>query len=127
MSANMFALSNHSDLFVLLSFRAKNLTHPEKIDIVLEIERQLMETQFADKHLHLLWSTGYVNGVFTLWSESNSEYEISFDHKQTLIEKSKLEVFQLPVYLDKKQDANAQFIVFPEESYIRSMLKTYDI
>lgn len=127
MKPYLYFLSSENELHLLLTFRAKELTHAEKIDIVLEVERQLMETEYSDKHLHILWDNGYVNKEFTLWSETTPEKNIPQEIKDTLVKKSQLINLELPDYLDEKRNTEAQFIVFPEESYIRSMLKTHYI
>lgn len=127
MKPYLYFLSSENELHLLLTFRAKELTHAEKIDIVLEVERQLMETVYSDKHLHILWDSGYVNKEFTLWSETTPEKNIAQEIKDTLVKKSQLISLELPEYLDEKRNTEAQFIVFPEESYIRSMLKTHYI
>ncbi|SPL69468.1 hypothetical protein [Acinetobacter stercoris] len=123
MKSNLYALSNDQDLYILLTFRARNLTHTEKIDIILEVERQLMGTPFEDKYLHLLWSDGMGNGKFTLWSESKAEFVISFEQKISLVNSSQLETFNLPDYLYEMRDKNPHFIVFAEKSYVDGMLK----
>lgn len=127
MESNLYGLSSESELHLLLSFRAKELTHSEKIEIVLEVEHQLMGTEYANKHIHLLWNSGFVNDEFTVWSEASSEQNISHEAKEALIKKSKLIRFKLPEYLDEKRNTDIQFIVFPEESYLRSMLKNHSI
>jgi hypothetical protein len=123
MKSYLYALMNEKNLYILVTFRAKDLTHPEKIDIILEVERELMGTPLEDKHLHLLWSDGMGNGKFTLWSESKSEFEISFEQKISLVNSSQLETFDLPDYLYEMRDKNPRFFVFAEKSYVDSMLR----
>lgn len=123
MKSYLYALLNEKDLYILLTFRAKHLTHTEKIDIILEAERQLIGTTFGDKHLHLLWSDGMGNGKFTLWSESKAEFELSFEQKISLVNASQLETFDLPDYLYEMREKNPRFIVFAEKLYVDGMLR----
>jgi len=123
MKSYLYALLNEKNLYILLTFRAQHLTHTEKIDIILEAERQLMGTTFEDKHLHLLWSDGMGNGKFTLWSESKVEFELSFEQKISLVNSSQLETFDLPDYLYEMREKNPRFIVFAEKLYVDGMLR----
>lgn len=52
MSSHLFTLSMPNDLYILLSFRPQNLTHVERIDLILEIERCLQQAH--NKHIHLV-------------------------------------------------------------------------
>lgn len=123
MKSNLYALLNENDLYILLTFRTKELTHSEKIDIILEVERELMGTPFDDKYLHLLWSDGMGNSKLTLWSESKVEFELSLEQKASLVDSSQLETFDLPDYLYEMRNNNPRFIVFPEKSYVNGMLR----
>lgn len=118
--ASVFTLSNASDLYVLLGSRARNLTHAEKIEIILELERSI--AQASEKHIHLVWSSGYYQSDLTVWSESSSGQTIEFKSIPQFILKSKFEQHPLPDYLYKKMDTNSQFIVFPDEPYFLTML-----
>lgn len=120
MSSHLFTLSTPSDVYVLLSFRAKNLTHVEKIEIILEIENSINQT--SQKHIHLTWVDGYANSNLTIWSESDEVRTITFDSIKTFFSSSKYEKHDLPLYLQKKMNTEANFIVFPNESYVQSML-----
>jgi len=122
MKSYLYFLSSETELHLLLNFRAKELTHAEKIDIVLEVERQLMSSEHADKHIHLLWKSGF-GGGFTIWSEAVSEQSISSDVISTLIKNTKLVRIDLPEYLEERMNSGAQFIVFAEEDFVNFMLK----
>lgn len=123
MQSYLFFLSNKTDLHLLLTFRAKGLTHAEKIDIVLEVERQLMSSEHTDKCIHLLWKGGFAGDSFTVWSEAVSEKNLSFEAVSALIKNSKLVHTNLPEYLEERMSTEAQFIVFAEENYVKFMLK----
>lgn len=123
MKSYLYFLSSETELHLLLTFRAKELTHAEKIDIVLEVERQLMPSEYAGKHIHLLWKSGFVDGGFTIWSEAVPEQSISSDVISTLIKNAKLVRIDLPEYLEDRMNSEAQFIVFAEENFVNFMLK----
>lgn len=127
MKSYLYFLSRETELHLLLTFRAKNLTHAEKIDIVLEVERQLMSSEHADKCIHLLWKGGFAGDGFTMWSEGVSEEDLSSEAISTLIKNSKLVRTNLPEYLEERMNTEFQFIVFAEESYVDSMLKNENL
>lgn len=118
--ASVFTLSNSSDLYILLSFRAKDLTHAEKIEIILELERSIK--QATEKHIYLVWGDGRSESDLTIWSESSTEKIVPFNSISQFFGKCKFAQHQLPDYLYKKMDTHPQFIVFPDEPYILSML-----
>ncbi|WP_045126880.1 hypothetical protein [Acinetobacter nosocomialis] len=120
MSSHFFTLSMTTDLFILLNFRAKNLTHSERIDIILEIEHCLQQAH--NKHIHLVWNTGFSDSNLIIWSESFVERIIPFNTIQSFFCSAKFEKYVLPVYLQKKMNSDASYIVFPEQQYIQSML-----
>ncbi len=111
-----------TDLFILLNFRAKNLTHNERIDIILEIERCLQQAN--NKHIHLVCNTGFSDSNLIIWSESFVERVIPFNTIQSFFSSAKLEKYVLPAYLQKKMNSDASYIVFPQQQYIKSMLGT---
>lgn len=123
MKSYLYFLSSETELHLLLTFRAKELTHAEKIDIVLEIERQIMSSEHADKCIHLLWKGGFAGDGFTMWSEAVSEEDLSSEAVSTLIKNSKLIRTNLPEYLEERMNTEVQFIVFAEENYVDFMLK----
>jgi len=127
MKSYLYFLSSETELHLLLTFRAKELTHAEKIDIVLKVERQLMSSEYADKHIHLLWRGGFAGDGFTVWSETDSEKGLSFDAISTLIKNAKLVRIDLSEYLEERMNSEAQFIVFAEEDFVNFMLKDYSI
>ncbi|WP_017396758.1 MULTISPECIES: hypothetical protein [Acinetobacter] len=122
MFSHLFTLSMPTDLYILLSFRAQNLTHVERIDIILEIERCLQQDD--NKHIHLVWNTGFSDSNLVIWSESLAESSIPFNTIQSFFSSAKFEKYVLPAYLQKKMNSDASYIVFPEQLYIQSMLGT---
>lgn len=127
MKSYLYFLSSEADLHLLLTFRAKGLTHAEKIDIVLEVERQLMSSEHADKCIHLLWKGGFAGDGFTVWSEAVSEENLSFEAVSALMKNSKLVRTNLPEYLEDRMNTEAQFIVFAEEDYVNFILQDCSI
>lgn len=101
MSSYLFTLSMPTDLYILLSFRAQNLTHVERIDIILEIERCFQQAD--NKHIHLVWNTGFSDSNLVIWSESLAESSIPFNTIQSFFSSAKFEKYVLPAYLQKKK------------------------
>ncbi|CAM4093955.1 hypothetical protein [Acinetobacter pragensis] len=127
MQSYLYFLSSKADLHLLLTFRAKELTHAEKIDIVLEVERQLMSSEHADKHIHLLWRGGFAGDGFTIWSETDSEKSLSPEAVSALFKNAELVCIDLPEYLEERMNTEAQFIVFAEADYVDFMLENHSI
>lgn len=100
MSSHLFTISMPNDLYILLSFRAQNLTHVERIDLILEIERCLQQAH--NKHIHLVWNKGFSDGNLVIWSESFAESFIPFNTIQSFFSSAKFEKYILPAYLQKK-------------------------
>lgn len=118
--ASVFTLSNSSDLYILLGFRARDLTHAEKIEILLELERSIK--QVDAKHVYLVWSDGRSESDLTIWSESSTEKIVPFNSISQFFEKCKFAQYQLPDYLYRKMNTHPQFIVFFDEPYFLTML-----
>ena len=116
---SVFTLSSSSDLYILLGFRAQDLTHAEKIEIILELERSI--TMANGKHIHLVWNKGSRSDL-TIWSESTQEKTIPFNSIPHFFSSTKFEQHPLPNYLYQMMNEKPQFIVFHSKDYFLSML-----
>lgn len=117
--ASVFTLSNASDLYILLGFRARDLTHAEKIEIVLELEHSIKHA--TEKHIHLVWGQGS-RSALTIWSEAITEQTIAFDSISRFFNSTKFEQHPLPNHLYMRMEEKVQFTVFHDETYFLSML-----
>ena len=116
----VFTLSNASDLYILLGFRARDLTHAEKIEIVLELEHSIKHA--TEKHIHLVWGQGS-RSALTIWSEAATEQTITSDSIPKFLNSTKFEQHPLPDHLYMRMKEKAQFTVFHDEAYYLSMLQ----
>lgn len=117
---NIFTMSNSTDSYVLLNFRANQLTHSERIDILMELERSV--PFINKKRIHLIWNNGYAGSDLTVWSEIDIEKTIPHDEIMIFFTSKVLQNYDLPTYLHNKMNTDIHFMVFPSESYIHHVL-----
>ncbi|MFL9575910.1 hypothetical protein [Acinetobacter baumannii] len=117
----LFVLSNSSESYLFLTFRAKDLTHSERIDIILEVERTIGPD--TEKRIHLIWDNGFGSSDLTIWSESHIEQTLAFSSIKNFFKAFEMIKYPLPTYLKNKINTSANFLVFPSENYIQRFIK----
>ncbi|MFY5899633.1 hypothetical protein [Acinetobacter pittii] len=118
---HLFVLSNSSDSYLFLTFRAKDLTHSERIDIILEVERTIESN--TKKRIHLIWDNGFGSSDLTTWSESHTEQTLALSSIENFFKAFEMKRYPLPAYLKNQINTSANFLVFPSENYIRRFIK----
>ncbi|WP_373357823.1 hypothetical protein ACEN3H_12780 [Acinetobacter lactucae] len=115
----LFVLSNSSESFLFLTFRAKNLTHSERTDIILEAERMIGAD--TKKRIYLVWDTGHAKSDLTVYagSEPNKEQIIAFSDIKNFFHSYEIQEYPLPTYLKKQRNISVNFTVFPSKDYIQ--------
>lgn len=117
----LFVLSNSSESYLFLTFRAKDLTHSERLDIILEVERTIGSD--TKKRIHLIWDNGFGSSDLTMWSESHTEQTLALSSIQNFFKAFEMKKYPLPTYLKNKINTSANFLVFPSENYIQRFIK----
>ncbi|MBN6492929.1 hypothetical protein [Acinetobacter pittii] len=118
----LFVLSNTSEVYLFLTFRTKDLTHSERIDIILEVERTIESD--IKKRTHLIWDNGFGSGDLTIWSEFHAEESLELSSFGNFFKNFKVAKYPLPTYLEYLISKSTNFQVFPSEGYIQRFLKT---
>ncbi|MDO7243189.1 hypothetical protein Q5M44_01410 [Acinetobacter pittii] len=117
----LFVLSNSSESYLFLTFRAKDLTHSERIDIILEVERTIEPD--SKKRIHLIWDKGFASSDLKIWSEFHTEQTLALSSIGSFFETFALKKYVMPIYLKDKRSKSNHFSVFPSESYIQRFIK----
>ncbi|MGR2826433.1 hypothetical protein FY048_13080 [Acinetobacter sp. 1124_18A] len=117
----LFVLSNSSESYLFLTFRAKDLTHSERIDIILEVERTIEPD--SKKRIHLIWDNGFASSDLKIWSEFHTEQTLALSSIRSFFETFALKKYAMPIYLKDKRNESNHFSVFPSESYIQRFIK----
>jgi len=117
----LFVLSNSSESYLFLTFRAKDLTHSERIDIILEVERTIEPD--SKKRIHLIWDNGFASSDLKIWSEFHTEQTLALSSIRSFFETFALKKYVMPIYLKDKRNESNHFSVFPSESYIQRFIK----
>jgi|GEM_PF-2550850 len=117
----LFVLSNSSESYLFLTFRAKDLTHSERIDIILEVERTIGSD--SKKRIHLIWDHGFGSSDLTIWSEFHTELNLALLSIGSFFKTFELIKYPLPTYLKNKINTSANFLVFPSENYLHRFIK----
>ncbi|ENW48650.1 hypothetical protein F917_02522 [Acinetobacter baumannii NIPH 67] len=117
----LFVLSNSSESYLFLTFRAKDLTHSERIDIILEVEKTIGSD--TKKRIHLIWDNGFGSSDLTIWSESHTEQNLALSSIKNFFKSFEMLKYPLPTYLNNKINTSVNFLVFPSENYIQRFIK----
>lgn len=124
-NAPLFVLSNSSESYLFLTFRAKDLTHSERIEIILEVERTIKSD--TKKRIHLIWDNGFGSSDLTIWSESHTEQTLAMSSIKNFFKTFEIIKYPLPAYLNNKINTSANFLVFPSENYIQRFIKQINV
>ncbi|MDH2625853.1 hypothetical protein QDS06_17155 [Acinetobacter baumannii] len=117
----LFVLSNSSESYVFLTFRAKDLTHSERIDIILEVERTIESD--TKKRIHLIWDNGFGSSDLTIWSEFHTEQNLALSSIKNFFKAFEMIKYPLPTYLKDHVNKSTSFLVFPSASYVQRFIK----
>lgn len=117
----LFVLSNSSESYLFLTFRAKDLTHSERIDIILEVERTIGSD--TKKRILLIWDHGFGSNDLTIWSEFHPEQTLALASIGSFFKAFELIKYPLPTYLKEQVNTSANFLVFPSENYVQRFIK----
>lgn len=120
---HLFVLSNSSESYLFLTFRAKDLTHSERNHIILEVERIIGAD--SKKRIYLVWDTGYAKSDLTIYAESdpNKEQTIAFFDIKNFFHSYEIKEYPLPTYLKKQRNISVNFTVFPSKDYIQRFIQ----
>ncbi|MDS7927986.1 hypothetical protein RMB03_02825 [Acinetobacter sp. V91_7] len=121
----LFVLSNASESYIFLTFRAKDLTHSERIDIILEVERTIEPG--SKRRIHLIWDHGFDSSDLTIWSEFHTEHNLALSSIGSFFKAFEMIKYPLPTYLKNQVNTSAHFLVFPSESYVQRFIKRISI
>ncbi|MFW2761168.1 hypothetical protein ACN6Q3_17410, partial [Acinetobacter baumannii] len=121
----LFVLSNSSESYLFLTFRAKDLTHSERIDIILEVERTIRSD--SKKRIHLIWDHGFGSSDLTIWSEFHTEQNLALESIGSFFKAFELTTYSLPTYLKDQVNKSTNFLVFPSASYVQRFIKRISI
>ncbi len=117
----LFVLSNSYEIYLFLTFKAKDLTHSERIDIILEVERTIGSD--SKKRIHLIWDHGFGSSDLTIWSEFHTEQNLDLSSIRSFFKTFELIKYPLPTYLRHQINNSTNFLVFPSESHIQRFIK----
>ncbi|HCA5260735.1 hypothetical protein NQ692_18935 [Acinetobacter baumannii] len=117
----LFVLSNSSESYLFLTFRAKDLTHSERIDIILEVERTIESD--SKKRIHLIWDHGFGSSDLTIWSEFHTEQNLALSSIKNFFKAFEMKKYPLPTYLKDQVNKSTSFLVFPSASYVQRFIK----
>ncbi|AXJ91381.1 hypothetical protein DKP84_14555 [Acinetobacter pittii] len=106
-------------------FGAKDLTHSERIEIILEVERTIRSD--TKKRIHLIWDNGFSSSDLTIWSESHTEQTLAMSSIENFFRTFEMIQYPLPAYLNNKINTSANFLVFPSENYIQRFIKQINV
>ncbi len=121
---NLYLLRSTTDIYILLTFRANDLSHSQKIDIIIDIEDHIKIKQDGDNKIHLVWSNGFIDSDLTIWSEQQSTQIIPYNDMSKFFIATKLETHPLPLDLKQKMNRTVSYMVFPDQDYVEAMLYT---
>lgn len=117
----LFVLSNSSEIYLFLTFRAKDLTHSERIDIILEVERTLEPN--SQRKIYLIWDNGFGSSDLTIWSEFHTEQTLALSSIRSFFETFEFKKYPLPIYLKHQLNTSTNFLIFPSENYLQRFIK----
>lgn len=117
----LFVLSNSSESYLFLTLRAKDLTHSERIDIILEVERTIESD--TKKRIHLIWDHGFGSSDLTIWSEFHTEQNLALTSIGSFFKTFELIKYPLPTYLKSQVNKSTNFLVFPSASYVQRFIE----
>ncbi|OJK06368.1 MULTISPECIES: hypothetical protein [Acinetobacter calcoaceticus/baumannii complex] len=117
----LFVLSNSSESYIFLTFRANNLTHSERMDIILEVERTIEPD--SKKRMHLIWDNGFSSSDLTIWSQFHTEQNLAFSSIDNFFKAFEMLTYPMPAYLKEQMNKSTTFLVFPSAGYVQRFTK----